>query len=789
MSSFFLGLFLLSAGTLVYEVLLTRLLSVVSWYYLAFVSVSMAMFGMTAGALAVQLRPALFDGTQAPRRLVQASFAMAVAMPFTLLTLLAVPIEISYSAQTLYSFALFTTVIAVPFFFSGIGVCLALTRTPFPTGRVYAVDLVGAAAGCLLAVGLLETMDAPSAVLAVSGLLFLATAGFANHAGDPRRQKRCLAYALLLFMLAGANASTRYGIQPIWIKGKLDPRNTLLAEFWNPISKVRLWPPVTGVPFVWGPSRSMPRTPVEYILMDIDNDAATPLYRFSGDLKEMGFLHYDVTALAVLLRAGGSAAIIGMGGGRDVLAAATQGFRRIVGIEVNGTILDVDLRWYGWFSGLAALPGLEVQHDEGRSYLTRTDEKFDIIQASLVDTWAAASAGAMTLSENSLYTVDAWRIFYRHLKPGGLVTFSRWNAGAEAAQTFRMFSLAWATLLSEGATDPAKHLALIGSDRVATLLLSNRPFSAEDLANLHALVKGLGYDILYVPGDPTPFREISTITAAKTLQDLARLSDGPMDFSPTYDSSPFFFNSLRLRRLPALLRTLEVTGNLRALAFMLCFLLAALLLLAFAIVVPLIRGTRLSGRNTSALAGGIAYFVAIGLGFLFVEIAMMQELSVFLGQPIYSLVVVLAGLIFFSGMGSLASEKLRAPSRISSRLPAIAAAVILCGYAAVALPFIHAFAARLLWQRVLLCLALMAPSGFLMGFCFPVGLRWMKTLGQEENLPWMWALNGAASVTASFLAIIVAMETSLTTAVLIGAACYALGGTLLPWTSRPADAA
>ena len=164
MGPFFVGLFLISACTLMYEVVLTRLLSAFSWYYLAFVSVSTAMFGMTAGALAVQLRPDLFSEPQIPRRLEQASFAMAVSMPLTLLTMLAVPIDIALSVQTLYSFALFTAVISVPFFFSGIAVCLSLTRTPFPVGRVYFVDLLGAAAGCLGSVGLFKLLDGPSRV-------------------------------------------------------------------------------------------------------------------------------------------------------------------------------------------------------------------------------------------------------------------------------------------------------------------------------------------------------------------------------------------------------------------------------------------------------------------------------------------------------------------------------------------------------------------------------------------------------------------------------------------------
>ena len=142
--------------------------------------------------------------------------------------------------------------------------------------------------------------------------------------------------------------------------------------------------------------------------------------RSNGDLTPFTFLRCDVTSLGAGLRAGGTAAIIGVGGGRDVINCAVNGFQRIVGIEVNSAIVRLDTRRLNSFSGFSKIPNFEIHNDEGRSYLTRSNEKFDMIQASLVDTWAATSAGALTLSEKAFYTVDAWQIFERHLRPGGL---------------------------------------------------------------------------------------------------------------------------------------------------------------------------------------------------------------------------------------------------------------------------------------------------------------------------------------------------------------------------------
>jgi spermidine synthase len=768
-----------------YEVVLTRMLSVLCWYYLAFVSISMAMFGMTAGALAIQLLPQWFKPGDISKRLAQAAFAMAVSMPITLVVMLAVPLEIALAVETLFSFLLFSAVIAVPFFFSGVVVCLSLTRTPFPIGRIYFADLVGAGAGCLASVALLMLIDAPSGIFVISALLFLGAACYATYAGDRPRLRKSYIFAGAMLIVAALNASTVHGIQPIWAKGKIDRTDNLIAEVWNPISRVRALQTGTHPPSLQGPSPSTPQVNVEEINVDIDSDASTPITRFAGDLKPLSFLNYDVTALAAELRAGGSAAIIGVGGGRDVLTCAVNGFRRIVGIEVNSAIVGLDTRRLAWFSGFDKIPNFELHNDEGRSYLTRNNEKFDMIQASFVDTWAATSAGALTLTENSLYTVDAWQIFDRHLKPGGLITFSRWYYGGEAAQTYRLFSVAWAMLLTEGVTDPSRNIALVSSGRVATILVSNQPFSDEDLRKIRTVTDQMQFKVLFLPGVETAIPELRNIASAHTLADMARLRyASEVDYSPVFDSSPYFFNALRLRNVPRFLVERGQGSNLRALMFVFAFLLAAVVLVALTIVLPLQRWASRQGGVAPPRNGGIVYFVGIGIGFMLVEMAMMQQLSIFLGHPIYSLVVVLSGLILSTGVGSFVSDRLRLVSNASCRLPALAASLVLLLYSSAVIPVIHRFIAETLWQRALLSLALVAPCGLLMGFCFPVGMRWMTVLKQRENLPWMWALNGAAATLGSFIAIVLSMETSIVTCGRIGAACYILAAIALP-SSRP----
>ncbi len=785
MIGFFLGLALMCASALMYEIVLTRLLSVICWYYLAFVSVSMAMFGMTAGALLVQLRPALFEAGQVARRMAQAAFAMAVSMPIVLVVMFSIPLDVSFALQTLCSFLIFCFVIAIPFFFAGIVVCLSLTRTRAPIGRVYFADLAGAAAGCFASLVLMSVIDAPSAVLAISALVFLSASFYANFAGQPQLRRRCNVWAVVLVVLAGLNSTTIHGIQPIWSKGKLDPRTDILYETWNPISRVRVVEPKMEARFV------APQSPLvwrEVMYIDIDNDAATGIYRYQGDLGDVDFLRSEVHSLGARIRAGGSAAIVGVGGGRDVLSCALFGFHRIVGIEINKTIADIFSRRMAWYSGVDKIPNFELHVDEGRSYLTRSHEKFDLIEATVVDTWAATAAGAMALTENSLYTLDGWRVFYDHLKPGGVIAFSRWNHKPDFHESTRLFSLAYATLLSEGVQDPKSHLAMLGQLDLATLLTSNQPFSPQDLEKIKTTARDLDLQILYLPGENLAMPQLEPVLQAHSLQDLAALrSRDYFDLSPPTDASPYFFSFARFHAIPGILRIpgVDWKAALFPLLHLAIFMFAALILVALTIVWPARRWTRLQQGSGGAPAGAILYFIGIGLGFMLGEMGMMQQLSIFLGQPIYSLAVVLAGLILFAGLGSLASDRMPLNSTWKSRAPALFSALVLVAYSLTVLPAIHAAVGGVLWQRVAVSLAMVAPCGFIMGFCFPVGLRWVSDLGQEGNLPWMWALNGAASVLATFIAMAISTETSIRACVLTAAACYALGGLLLTGKSRP----
>ena len=460
---FYVALGLVTAATLMLQIIETRIISVTSWYHLAFFVISIAMFGLTAGAVFVYLRKERFR----PKRL---SYDLAVAtLAFALTTDLAVVVQLtlvtgaSPSLTALVAWAEFALCMALPFFFSGIVVSLALTRSPYSIGKVYGADLIGAATGCIGALVLLNVTSGPSAVLWVGAAIALAALGFAGSGlGELHdtgalgaklfRYRRSIFAGCLLFAIA--NMLTIHGVRPTIVKNALEAPDDFAYDRWNSFSRITVGKSYAGRPAMWGPSPGWQPSTIEQRWLTIDGSAGTSIYRFDGNLASLGFLRHDVSNLAYAIPNLKTGAVIGVGGGRDVLSQRLFGVKDVTGVEINPIIIDLLKRRFSDYTAIATLDGVKLEVDEARSWFARTPRFFDVIQMSLIDTWAATGAGAFTLTENGLYTVEAWQRFLGRLNPDGLFTVSRWYALDEVDETGRMVSLAVATLLANGAAEP-----------------------------------------------------------------------------------------------------------------------------------------------------------------------------------------------------------------------------------------------------------------------------------------------------------------------------------------------
>jgi len=772
---FYLGLGLVTAATLALEIIETRLLSVVTWYHLAFFVISMAMFGMTLGALRVYLAPHKFAPDRLTRTLPRAALFAAGAAGLACLDQLCLAPVTVVSFSIVLVFARLALTMAVPFYFAGVAVTLALTRSPYPIGLTYSADLAGAALGALLVLPLLNALDGPGAIFAVATLMALGGWLLARWGRQKRLGRWGLTIGAVFLALALGNAATPYGLAPIVVKGRIEKRQQFAYEKWNSFSRIVAYQTETtnAAAALWAPSPRTPKKRIDMMRMNIDGEAGTNMIRATDDALD--FLRYDATAMAYAVRRG-RAAVIGVGGGKDLLTALAAGNESVSGLEINPIFISLLTDRFREFTGLAARDNVRLTVDEARSHFTRSRENFDIIQASLIDTWAATGAGAFSLSENALYTVDAWRIFLNRLTDDGVFTVSRWYSPDRLDETARLVSLAMASLFDLGVTAPEQHILLGAHDRIATIIVGRRPFDADDLARFKRHLAEMEFTPLLIPGEPAPSPVLEQLRRAGSRAELDRLTAAyPLDLSPPTDERPFFFNLLRLSRPWEILpyiggSTGTISGNLLATLTLLVILLLSLVFGAAILFVPYRFSPPGAKRPRAAQ---LLYFALIGLGFMLVEIALLQRLSVYLGHPVYSLAVVLFSLILFTGVGSLAGERLplNTPRRLTIYALALAALLLLI---AVILPRLTG--ATVGWAlpgRVLISVLLLAPAGFGMGQAFPAGMR-LARRDHDDPTPWLWGVNGAAGVLAGVAGVMLNIAFGITTTFVVGAACYAL---------------
>jgi hypothetical protein len=790
---FYFGVFLVTASGLMLQVIQTRILSVVLWYYLAFLVISLAMFGITAGTVWVYLRRGRFSERTLSHDLTYFTSALAIAIALCgmVQTTLA-PVEAAFGTKIVVWLE-FAACLAIPFFISGVVVSLALTRSPFPIGRVYAVDLAGAACGCLGVLLVLDLTDGPSAILWVSALTALGAVAFAKSGigGEPAAKlpfaKELLRVRTIfvgLAIIAAVNSMTQRGFEPLAAKGKLETtENAPLYTKWNTFARISLVDKGIVPAKMWGPSPKFrwQDWPIEQREMYIDADASTAMYRWDGDPAHVGFLKFDVTNLAHFLPGHRRAAVIGVGGGRDMLSARIFGVPDVTGVELNpilARLLTSDHR-FSDYAGLAGDPAFHFNVDEGRSWFARSTETFDVIQMSLVDTWAATGAGAFTLSENGLYTVDAWTIFLNHLTEGGVFTVSRWYSPDNVNEAGRMVSLAAATLFKMGVTEPRRHIFVAGSGHIATLIVSRAPLSAANVALLDSVADDKQYQVLLSPDRAPASPVLGEIIDSANAGELQRVTANlPFDLTPPTDERPFFFNQLpladpwRTLQIALNIRSAGVlSGNITATFTLVALFLASLLIVVRTIVYPLHPAIADIGRRLAI--GGTAYFLLIGAGFMCAEIGLLQRLTVFLGHPIYSLSIVLFALILTTGIGSLLSVQMPLESKRSFALWAVVTAFYLSALPAWLPNTLHAYESASLVMRAAVCLAATAPAGVLMGFGFPTGMRFINAVDRTPT-PWFWGINGAAGVLASSFAVGVSIAFGIYVTFFTSALCYAL---------------
>jgi SAM-dependent methyltransferase len=737
------------------------------YYHFAFAAISLAMLGLTRGAMKVYDEPARY----APER-VGAEFArhaswFALGGVGAMIAFLCLPLIVP-AQYLLVVLAITAAAFISPFTQAGVCITLLLTRLPYGGGWLYAADLSGAALGCLGIIFALLAVDPVSATLWISA--FAAGAGWiVARGGDDVRSLRlsggvALALAAAAAMHTGLDASGKSHLGVFWAKGV--QQTGTVFERWNTYSRVRVTAKGETTPFGWGLAHP-PQTKIDQDFLDIDADAGTVITRLDGDISKLAYLKDDVINAAYLVQPPADVAVVGVGGGRDILSALFFGARRVSGIEINPAIFEVLTDKFADFSGhLDRHPGVSLVNAEARSYINHSPDRYDLVQISLIDTWAATAAGGLTLTENRLYTVEAWGDFYRALKPGGLLSVSRWyDSENHRSEFYRLVAIAASALQLEGvpAAELVRHVVALNVGNIVTVITRPDAFNDAQWQEARTRLLAQGFKILL--GPDVAFDAItSTLMSGKADADF--FSKLPENITPSTDDNPFFFYTARLGNLATLYSSISMNNN-AAINLTRFLVVAAFCFCVYYIAIPFARLARRMPLST--LTPPVTYFSAIGMGFMLIEISQMQRLMVFLGHPVYGLSVVLFTILLFSGIGSATvGSQPAGPRAIIARVVAL---LMVLAAAGLLTPVVTAWAwSEATDMRILASVALLAPPAFCMGMMFPLGLSiWRR---HEELLPFFWSANGITSMFASVLGMALSIEFGIAKTYAIGVCFY-----------------
>lgn len=784
---FYSGIFLVGVCLMALQIMHLRLLSVTTWPHLALLVTGAALSGVTLAALMIHKGDAEAQRNNHAALAAKAADDLGLFIIVALMALMLVPVLHTSFLGTILTVPVMAFLTALPCYKAGKVLTLALTRTPHPVTRTYGIAMIGAAAGCLFALFLMQILDAPSAVLVLSMTAFASALFFMRTAPQDGNRPKISAKSMIVLVgaaLAFNVLAHKPFIYPHWIKSEMAPLNALALNEWNAISRVTARHEIKGgIPFLRGPSPLLPEDArSSYYMLAIDGDAGMPIDRFEGIRENLDFLNYDITSLAYALPGIKKAAIIGIGGGRDVLAAHYFGAQDITALDISTlpiTLLS-EQEPFKTYAGLSGLPGLRLIQGAARSWFSRNHaEKFDLIQIGLTDTWAATGAGALALSENGLYTAEGWSVFLGSLSDDGSFTVSRWHDPPTPEELDRLISLAARALLDAGEQNLPRHVFLAAAGRVATLILSKSPLTPEQIAALESQTKRRGFEILVAPGHTSTHAMFDTILSAKNTAELeSGAVDKAFNIAPPTDNRPFFFSQVRMSNPLHMLRLVFADGGQAfpgsakaalSLCLLLCF---SLFTAAFAVLGPL-RGARAAGMGKGYIATGTAWFALSGMGFMLLETALLQRMNIFLGHPAYGLGAALPALFLSAGLGSFLSERFPLTSgRIRAVWIAATALLALALAIGPGLAF-QAFADWPLAGRMGLCAALFLPPGLLLGFGFPTGMTLVQRIDERPSA-WFWGIGSAAGLTGSALAAAFGIALGLNWTIILGGLCYGL---------------
>lgn len=776
------GIFLLSVSVLVYEIALTRLFSVMMTYHYVFLVVSMALLGLAFGGVFEDRLKRERSGLE-PKEPALGQWTALVAAAMAVAVILMT--KTGLSANLLF----LTLIVMPPFFFGGVTLAAAFRRFASQSPRLYAFDLAGAALGSLAVVWALNRFGGVNTVLFAAAVAALSSLSFVFHR---RPRGRHVWLPASVFVASGLLFVLNLGdgvIGDVPLRKNPDKEMSLL------LNDSRIDAEIIDTRWSAFGRTDLVRQSADPSLMGlyIDGAAGTSMFRWNGSLDDTtGMLrelkHGFTGSFPLALMEDSqkdSALIIGPGGGRDVLVNLLWGVRNITAVEVNPDFVALMRKYEDYNGGLyTRTPNVRVVVEEGRNFLKRSDDRYDIIMLTLPITKSSRSFQGYALTENFLFTKESFQDYFDHLTPEGTLII----VAHSLPESVRLLTTALAAFADRGieVTDAMKRLYVLGNSYMPVVVFQKRPFERERAQLLHSSLHLSGFDgrTSYVPyarqqvirlkDADTDSVEGEWLMMNQSLLDLAHgdmtfnelIQEFPLNVQPATDDRPFFFSYRR--GLPVVLNQL----------LWLSFLFVGIVVLGPAALRRRQRRSRLRldlaelPRHVRMPASIVVLFLGIGIGFMLIEISLLHKLQLFLGKPTLALSLLLFALLIGSGLGSIASGRVQPKHRIKAIWLSAAVVGLIVPVATIFLPPLFEAILRLGATRFVVAALAVMLIGFPMGFPFPMGIRLLKERSQERDIPWMWAVNGAASVFGAVLAVSAAVLWGYSASFWLGAASY-----------------
>ncbi len=729
----YIGLFLISLATLMLEISLIRFFSILQWYHFAFMVISIALFGIAASGTFLFIKK-----VKNPLFLSSISFSLSTIIGFFITNnLFFDPYKAVTDISHAFILLFYYVFLSLPFFFFGVIVAFIFSQNQKNSGIVYFYNLSGSAVGTILAIPFL-------ALLNIKIIFLISLIGLVSAIFFDKKFRKIILFLitinlLFIFIKFDFNISQYKELN----QALNVPNSKLIATKWNSFSRVD----VVNSSFTrYAPGLSLAfkgNLPEQIgVLVDGSNMNSITTY---GNLE---FLDFLPMSLPYNLKNNPKVLIINSGAGLDVLIALKNN-ATVTALETNPIIINLLKNEYKDFSG-NIYNKVNAYFEEGRSFVKR-GEKYDIIVLSLAGNILGGPSGITSLSENYLLTVDAFRDYFNALTEDGFLIITRWLFNPPKEEV-RLFSLAL-EIDKEG-----KKIAMLNSWNTVTLLLSKKNLDEKTIKKIKNFTDKNKFDIIYLPKqfdfEPNKYAKFKEAYHYNAIQQLLEnkkkfYKSYLFDISPVYDDKPYYFNFFKLSKLPELKRILGQRWNpFFDPGFLLFFILIQALILALLFIfIPLFFKKKIKKiQNKKSLF----YFFTIGIGFLFIEIVLIQKFILFLGHTIFSTTTIIFSMLLFSSLGSLYSQKIDV--KILKKIIFVLFLLIMI-YSFLIKFFINNLITLNLMPKIILTSVFVAPLSFFMGFAFPLGIKKIN----KELIPWAWAVNGSASVLSPILAIMLAL--------------------------------